>query len=124
MPISRFLRLCKLIAGCVFMISPLALALPPGLLDNNHPAVQAVIAVQKSVTDTWMQQPEVLGTAVSANGSGTALPAVYVDRDAAKAGHVIRDLPKNAGEIDVQVHLTDKLRSMRGRRRGGHGHTG
>src|SRR5439155_8433712 len=73
MPISIFLRLGKLIAGFVFTISPLALALPPGLLDNNHPAVQAVIAVQKSVTDTWMQQPEVLGTAVSANESGTAV---------------------------------------------------
>ena len=94
MPISIFLRLGKLIAGFAFMISPLALALPPGLLDNNHPAVQAVIAVQKSVTDTWMQQPEVLGTAASANESGTAVLAVYVDRDAAKAGDVIRDLPQ------------------------------
>jgi hypothetical protein len=123
MPISIFLRLGKLIAGFVFMISPLALALPPGLLDNNHPAVQAVIAVQKSVTDTWMQQPEVLGTAASANESGTAVLAVYVDRDAAKAGDVIRDLPKNVGEIDVQVHLTDKFRSMRGNPHGGSSHT-
>jgi hypothetical protein len=123
MPISIFLRLGKLIAGFVFMISPLALALPPGLLDNNHPAVQAVIAVQKSVTDTWMQQPEVLGTAVSANESGTAVLAVYVDRDAAKAGDIIRDLPKNVGEIDVQVHLTDKFRSMRGNPHGGSRHT-
>jgi len=113
----------KLIAGFVFMISPLALALPPGLLDNNHPAVQAVIAVQKSVTDTWMQQPEVLGTAVSVNESGTPVLAVYVDRDAAKAGDVIRDLPKNVGEIDVQVHLTDKFRSMRGNPHGGSSHT-
>src|SRR5438067_2570104 len=123
MPISIFLRLGKLIAGFVFMISPLALALPPGLLDNNHPAVQAVIAVQKSVTDTWMQQPEVLGTAVSANESGTAVLVVYVDRDAAKAGDVIRDLAKNVGEIDVQVNLTDKFRSMRGNPHGGSGHT-
>src|SRR6266566_9978577 len=123
MPISIFLRLGKLIAGFVFMISPLALALPPGLLDNNHPAVQAVIAVQKNVTDTWMQQPEVLGTAVSANESGTAVLAVYVDRDAAKAGDVIRDLPKNVHGIDVQVHLTDKFRSMRGNPLGGSSHT-
>src|SRR6266700_250272 len=120
---SIFLRLGKLIAGFAFMISPLALALPPGLLDNNHPAVQAVIAVQKSVTDTWMQQPEVLGTAVSVNESGTPVLGVYVDRDAAKAGDVIRDLPKNIGEIDVQVHLTDKFRSMRGNPHGGFSHT-
>jgi hypothetical protein len=52
-----FLRLGKLIAGFAFTISPMALALPPGLLNNNHPAVQAVIAVQKTVTDSWMQQP-------------------------------------------------------------------
>jgi len=120
---SIFLRLGKLIAGFAFMISPLALALPPGLLDNNHPAVQAVIAVQKSVTDTWMQQPEVLGTAVSVNESGTPVLAVYVDRDAAKAGDVIRDLPKNVHGIDVQVHLTDKFRSMRGNPHGGSSHT-
>ena len=114
-----FLRLGKLIAGLAFMISPMALALPPGLLDNNHPAVQAVIAVQKTVTDTWMQQPEVLGTAVSANESGTPVLAVYVDRDAVKAGDVIRDLPKNLHGIDVQVHLTDKFRSMKGNPHGG-----
>jgi hypothetical protein len=101
------------------MISLMALALPPGLLDNNHPAVQAVIAVQKTVTDTWMQQPEVLGTAVSVNESGTPVLAVYVDRDAAKAGDVIRDLPKNVRGIDVQVHLTDKFRSMKGNPHGG-----
>src|SRR5881227_790199 len=123
MPISIFLRLGKLIAGFVFMISPLALAGPPGLLDNNHPAVRAVIAVQNEVTDTWMQQPEVLGTAVSINESGTPVLAVYVDRDATKAGDVIRDLPKNVRGIDVQVHLTDKFRSMRGNPHGGSSHT-
>jgi hypothetical protein len=120
---SIFLRLGKLVAAFAFMTSPLAMALPPGLLDNNHPAVQAVIAVQKTVTDTWMQQPEVLGTAVSVNESGTPVLAVYVDRDAAKAGDVIRGLPKNARGIDVQVHLTDKFRSMRGNPHGGSSHT-
>jgi hypothetical protein len=119
---SLFLRLGKLIAGFAFTISPIALALPAGLLDNNHPAVQAVIAVQKTVTGTWMQQPEVLGTAVSVNESGMPVLAVYVDRDAAKAGDVIRDLPKNLRGIDVQVHLTDKFRSMRGNPHGGANH--
>jgi hypothetical protein len=70
-----------------------------------------------------MQQPEVLGTAVSVNESGTPVLAVYVDRDAAKAGDVIRDLPKNVRGIDVQVHLTDKFRSMRGNPHGGSSHT-
>jgi hypothetical protein len=105
------------------LISPLALALPPGLLDNNHAAVQAVIAAQKTVTDTWMQQSEVLGTAVSVNESGMPVLAVYVDRDAAKAGDVIRDLPRNVRGIDVQVRLTDKFRSMRGNPHGGSSHT-
>src|SRR5437762_6364702 len=120
---SIFLRLGKLIAVFAFMISRLALALPPGMLNNDHPAVQAVIAVQKTVTDTWMQQPEVLGTAVSVNKSGTPVLAVYLDRDAAKAGDVIRDLPKNVRGIDVEVHLTDKFRSMRGNPHGGSSHT-
>jgi hypothetical protein len=120
---SIFLRLRKLIAAFAFMISPVALALPPGLLDNNHPAVQAVIAVQKTVTDAWMQRPEVLGTAVSVNEAGTPVLAVYIDRDAAKVGDVIRDLPRNVRGIDVQVHLTDKFRSMRGNPHGGASHT-
>jgi hypothetical protein len=121
---SIFRRLGKLVAGFAFLIAPLSLALPPGLLDNNHPAVQAVIAVQKTVTDSWMQQPEVLGTAVSVNEAGTAVLAVYVDRDAAKAGDVIRDLPKNVRGTEVQVHLTDKFRSMKGNpHSGGSSHT-
>ena len=70
-----------------------------------------------------MQQPEVLGTAVSVNESGRPVLAVYVDRDAAKAGDVIRDLPKNVHGIDVQEHLTDKFRSMRGNPHGGSSHT-
>ena len=119
---SLFLRPGKLIAGFAFMISPMALALPPGLLYNNHPAVQAVIAVQ-NCHRYLMQQPEVLGTAVSVNESGRPVLAVYVDRDAAKAGDVIRDLPKNVHGIDVQVHLTDKFRSMRGNPHGGSSHT-
>ena len=114
-------RLGKLVAGVAVMISPAALALPPGLLGNDHPAVQAVIAVQKTVTDTWMQHSEVLGTAVSVNDSGDPVLAVYIDRDAAKAGDVIRDLPKHVNGVEVQVHLTDKFRSMRGNPHGGGG---
>ena len=52
-----------------------------------------------------MQQPEVLGTPVSVNESGRPVLAVYVDRDAAKAGDVIRDLPKNVHGIDVQRNV-------------------
>src|SRR5207248_9707218 len=88
-------------------------------LDNNHPAVQAVIAVQKTVNDGWMQQPAVLGLAVGVNEAGTSVLAVYVDRDAYKAGDVIRDLPKNVRGTEVQVHLTDKFRSMKGNPHGG-----
>jgi len=116
---SVFRRLGKIVAGFAFITAPVAFALPPGLPDNNHPAVQAVIAVQKTVTDTWMQQPEVLGTAVSVNESGTPVLAVYVDRDEAKAADVIRNLPANVRGIDVQVHLTDKFRAMRGNPHGG-----
>ncbi len=54
-------------------------ATPPGLLDNNHAAVRAVIAVQHEVTAEWMRRPEVLGTAVGLDAAGAPALVVYVD---------------------------------------------
>ena len=95
--------------------------MPPGLLDNDHPAVRAVIAAQQEVTGAWMQHPEVLGTAVGVNANGHAVLNVYVDRDAANAGEVIRVLPRDVRGTEVQVQLTDKFRAMRGNPHGGGG---
>jgi hypothetical protein len=84
-------------------------------LDNDHPAVRAVIAVQNEVTPDLMQQPEILGTAVGLNAGGIPVLTVYVDRDAANAGEVIRGLPRDIRGVGVQVHLTDKFRAMKGK---------
>ncbi|MFN2507528.1 MAG: hypothetical protein ABR589_02010 [Chthoniobacterales bacterium] len=87
-------------------------AAPPGLLDNTHAAVRAVMAAQQEVTAEWMRQPEVLGTAVGLDAAGTPALVVYIDRDAEKAGDVARSLPAQARGISVRVELTDKFRAM------------
>ena len=120
MPSSLIRRLCKGLVAVAVLCVPLAVfAGPPGLLDNNHAAVRAVIAAQQEVTPDWMQRAEVLGTAVSADSAGTPILRVYIDRDAEKAGEVIRDLPRNVRGIGVEVQLTDKFRAMKGNPHGG-----
>ena len=111
----------------VFIVVFLALgafaAPPAGVLDENHASVRAVMAVQGQVTPNLMRQPEILGTAVGVDAAGTPVLTVYVDRDSANAGEVIRNLPRNLGGVGVQVHLTDKFRAMVGPPPG-HGHGG
>jgi hypothetical protein len=112
----------KAAAGFAVSLLPFAaLAGPPGLLDNNHPAVRAIIAAQSEVTADWMRNPEVLGTAVGADSTGNPVLAVYIDRDAAKAGEVIRNLPREVRGQAVDVRLTDKFRAMKGNPHGGGG---
>jgi hypothetical protein len=119
---SLLRRLGKACLGFAFLGVPLiALAGPPGLLDNDHPAVRAVIAAQAAVTDEWMQQPEVLGTAVAVDSAGTPVLRVYVDRDAGNAAEVIRNLPREVLGQRVDIQLTDKFRAMRGNPHGGGG---
>ena len=112
------------IVGLAFVVLALVtFAGPPaGVLDNSNARVQGVIAIQGEVTESWMQEPEVLGTAVGLDSAGSPVLTVYVDRDAANAGDVIRNLPHAVRGIGVQVHLTDKFRAMRGKP-GGVSHT-
>src|SRR5437870_4187698 len=107
-------RFCKVALSLALLFIPLILfAGPPaGVLDASHASVRAVIAVQNEVTADWMRQPEVLGTAVGIDANGTPALAVYIDRDAANAGEVIRNLPRELRGIGVQVELTDKFRAM------------
>lgn len=114
-------RLGKAIAGFALMSAPAAFGQAPGLLNNDHAAVRAVMAVQQEVTGAWMQHPEVLGTAVGANAKGNAVLNVYIDRDAANAGEIIRTLPRDVRGTSVQVQLTDKFRAMKGNPHGGGG---
>jgi hypothetical protein len=122
--INRFFRVVLMfLATIAFVVfSPGSFAAPPaGVLNETHAAVQAVMRVQSEVTSDLMRQPEILGTAVGVDAAGTPVLTVYVDRDAAKAGEVIRNLPRQFGGVEVQVHLTDKFRAMV--RPGGGGHT-
>ena len=121
---SLLRRLGKACLGFAFLTVPLiAFAGPPGLLDNDHPAIRAVMAAQAEVTDQWMQHPEVLGTAVGIDGAGVPALRVYIDRDAANAGEVIRNLPREVQGQRVEIELTDKFRAMRGNPHSGTSHT-
>jgi hypothetical protein len=124
--INRFLRVVFVfLASTAFVLLSLgASAAPPaGVLDETHVAVQAVMSVQSEVTSDLMRHPEILGTAVGIDTAGTPVLTVYVDRDAANAGEVIRNLPRQFRSIGVQVHLTDKFRAMARPPGGGVSHT-
>jgi hypothetical protein len=80
--------------------------------DETHPAIRAVMAVQDEVTPALIQQSEVLGTAVGVDAAGASELTVYVDRNAEKAGEVIRNLPRQFRGVGVQVHLMEQVRAM------------
>jgi hypothetical protein len=124
--IYRVLRVVLLFLATITFVflSPGSFAAPsPGVLDETHAAVQAVMSVQSEVTSDLMRQPEILGTAVGVNADGAAVLTVYVDRDSANAGEVIRNLPREFRGVGVQVHLTDKFRAMARPPGGGVSHT-
>lgn len=111
----QFIRaLAALTAGVLSgLVSLTSFAAPPaGVLDDTNANVRAVMAVQQEVTADWMRQSEVLGTAVGLDASGNTSLLVYIDRDAGRAGEVIRSLPREIRGVGVQVELTDKFRSM------------
>jgi hypothetical protein len=113
--INRFFRVVLIFLAAiafVFLSLRASAAPPAGVLDETHAAVQAVINVQGEVTSDLMRQPEILGTAVGVDAAGTPVLTVYVDRDSANAGEVIRNLPRQFRGVGVQIHLTDKFRAM------------
>src|SRR6266568_2944173 len=114
-PINPFIRsFFKFLAAIVSVFLPIsAFASPPiGVLDETHAAIRAVMAVQGEVTPDLMQQPEILGTAVGIDAGDAPVLTIYVDRDAANAGEVIRNLPREFRDVGVQVHLTDEFHAM------------
>src|SRR3712207_1001045 len=117
--------LCKGLAALASLALPLGLsaATPPGLLDNNHAAVRAVMAAQAELTPDVMQRPGVLGTAIGLGADGNVGVVVYVDRDAENAGDVVRSIPATARGHSVRVELTDKFRAMARPGGGGVSHT-
>ena len=87
-------------------------AAPPGVLDENHSAVRAIIAVQDEVTPGLMQQAEILGTAVGVDTAGNPLLSVFVDRDSENAGAAIAKLPREVRGVPVRAELVDQIRAM------------
>ena len=93
----------------------------PEILDQAHPSVRAVIAVQNKVTHEMMKEPEILGTAAGLDASGAASLVIFVDKNSKNAGTVKAALPADVGGVPVTVQLTEKFRAFKGK---GHGHGG
>jgi len=113
--LNRYFRVVLIVLALiavVFVAASAPAAPSTGVLDQTHAAVQAVMSVQDEVTSDLMVQPEILGTAVGISAAGAPILTVYVDRDAANAGEVIRSLPREFRGVGVQVELTDKFRAM------------
>jgi hypothetical protein len=99
------------LASLLLAISGLAAPMPD-VLDDTHPSIQAIMAVQDEVTPSLMARPEILGTAVGLDDSSNSTLTVYVDQGAANVGEVIRNLPQEIRGTRLQVELMDEIRAM------------
>jgi hypothetical protein len=107
----RFWSTCASVAS-VFLGVGLCVASPADVLDENHPAVRAVIAAQDEVTPGLIQRAEILGTAVGIDTAGNPMLAVYVDRDSPNASAALVSLPREVRGIPVRAELTEQIRAM------------
>lgn len=82
------------------------------VLDETHPTIRAVMAVQEEVTPTLMGQPEILGTATGLDEAGNPALKVFIDRNAPTAAEAIHNLPQEVRGTPVQVELMDEIRAM------------
>jgi len=82
------------------------------VLDETHPAIQALMVIQEDVTPELMKQPEVLGTAISLDETGNPALTVYVNQQAANVEQTIRNLPGEVRGTPVRVELMDEIRAM------------
>ena len=100
--LRTFLRATLAVAAVI--ISSITWANPPdGVLDQTHASVRAVMAVQAAVTPELMRWPDVLGTAVGVDDSGTASLLVYVDQDGHGVSDVVRALPVASFAVRVAI---------------------
>jgi hypothetical protein len=118
--LRRFLRGISALASMALTSTVLA-GPGPEILDQAHPSVRAVIAVQNKVTHEMMKEPEILGTAAGLDASGAASLVIFVDKNSKNAGTVKAALPADVGGVPVTVQLTEKFRAFKGK---GHGHGG
>lgn len=85
--------------------------LPPGLLDNEHAGVKAVIAVQDRITPDLMKVRGVLGTAVGLDGDEIAL-LIYVDKDSPARDEIVHALPPELRGVRVKAELSEKFEAF------------
>ncbi len=102
------------IALCSGLFALTAMASPEAEIAITDAKVQSVMSVQNEVTADLMRQPEVLGTAIGLNAAGVPALKVYVDRDSTRVGEVMRSIPKQYGNVGVDIELTDKFRAVIG----------
>ncbi|HEY6206481.1 MAG TPA: hypothetical protein VIW21_09985 [Chthoniobacterales bacterium] len=111
----RFLR--NFAIACAVLVfslvaTRLCVAAPAGVLDENHPAVQAVMSVQNEITSQLLERAEVLGTAVGVDTSGNPLLSVYINRDSPSAGATLASLPREIHGVAVRGELMEEIRAM------------
>src|SRR5438874_11538607 len=106
--------LAKFFAAIVFVFFATSGFANPSadVLDQTHPAVQALMVIQEDVTPELMKQPEVLGTAISLDETGNPALTVYVNQQAANVEQTIRNLPGEVRGTPVRVELMDEIRAM------------
>src|SRR5437870_5009143 len=106
--------LAKFFAAIVFVFFATSGFANPSadVLDETHPAVQALMVIQEDVTHELMKQPEVLGTAISLDEAGNPALTVYVNQQAANVEQTIRNLPGEVRGTPIRVELMDEIRAM------------
>jgi len=88
----------------------------------DDPDVQKVAAVQALVTPDLMNQPEILGTAITEGQNGSADLLIFVNSEAENHGEVVRALPPSLRGVAVHAHLTEPFRAFpKSSNRPGHG---
>lgn len=85
---------------------------PPGILDETHAAIRAVVAVQNEVTPELIKKPEVLGTGIGLDVDGTPTLEVYVDQNAPAAAEVARALPHMIRSVPVRAEPMEEIQAM------------
>jgi hypothetical protein len=111
----RFLRsfvFASFVTVFGWLAAGFSIAAPTGMLDENHPAVRAVITLQDEVTPGLMQQAEILGTAVGTDTAGNPVLTVYVNREATNAAAATANLPRELRGTAVRSELIEPIRAM------------
>lgn len=96
-------------------------AATPPVLDQQHAAVRAVMAVQADVTPGLMSSSAVLGTAVGADEASQPVLVVYVNPEDGGAAAAMRSVPVRLRGIATRVELTEPFRAFKGPPGGGGG---